>query len=200
MGRKQKRITNVLTDSPTIKEYIFFEGEQRALIEYTIENSLKANHMLLINDKLVQPRQTDLWFLSWSDLIELKEKVEAGNLLECLKITHGIKDEDFQNVRVLNAFSVYKWVVESIKSISTLEAQELSYEPTEEEKNAGIDELSIFGHSVSVDALASGNILQYEALLNTPYATIFQKLCLEKTKTQINKNFIDNARRKVKAN
>lgn len=200
MGKKSDSISSVFNDVPSIKDYFLMQDKDKGYIDFIIKNALKPNSILRINKMELQPKKNDFWDLSWGDLIELRELVKEKNISKVIEILYQVKEFNFYKLEVFNCFSVYKWVVEQLNEISKIEAQELSSEPTIEEIEAGVEMLNEFGYTVSIDILANGNILEYDRILSKPYHVIFKKLCLNKTKNEIQKNYIDNVSRKNKRN
>ncbi|WP_407324035.1 hypothetical protein R5O24_02820 [Tenacibaculum maritimum] len=198
MGKQSYSIETIFENRPTIETYSQLQGKVKEFVDDIIKDSIKPNKVLRLNGKELNPKQEDLWFLSWGDMIELRESINEMKMIESLKLIYEIKEDEFLRLDVFNCFAVYKWITEQLKSIAEIEAQELSHEPTAEEKNAGVDMLQDFDYTVSLDVLANGDLLKYDEILEKPYAIIFRKLCLDKLKNQIQQNFIENARRKVK--
>ncbi|CAL2085070.1 hypothetical protein [Tenacibaculum sp. 190524A02b] len=197
MGKQPYSIDTIFDNRPSIGEYELLSGEIKEFIVEIIKDSIKANKYLRHNKKEIEPKVQDLWYLSWGDIIELRESVKDTQMMEVVRLIYGLKEVDFLRLDLFNCFAVYKWITEQLSSISKTEEQELSYEPSSEEKEAGVDMLQEFEYTVSLDILANGDILKYDEILKQPYAVIFRKLCLDKVKNQIQKNYIENARRKI---
>lgn len=203
MGFKSHSIENVLSNRPRLIDYASLDNEVKELVDFTVQENLKPNPELRLKSvltKTVKPKQMNLWFLSWSDIIELRIAVSEQNMFEVLNIVFGINDKDFARLDLFNAFSAYKWIVEQFKAIVEIELQELSSELTEEEKEAGVEELQEFGYSVMLDGIAKGDLLKYDDYLKLPYVKIFRKMCLDKKRHDINKQMQENASTKSKRN
>lgn len=197
MGRQHHSIENIFNSNPTIEDYMSFDADLKLYVDDIIRTGLKQNHILRLNDLDLHPRESNLWFLSWEQMIELKRAVSQNKMIEALMVVYRLEEREFIKLGVFNCFAVYKWITEQLKSIAEIEKQELYSEPTIEERNAGIEMLQPFDYVVSLDALAGGDVLKYNEILETPYSIIFRKQCLEKVKSQIQKNFIKNANRKT---
>ena len=63
-----------------------------------------------------------------------------------------------------------------------IENKELQSEYETTQIQAGVKELSQFGNFSTIDSLADGNVLNYDAVTNLPYIVIFTKLRYEKIK------------------
>lgn len=204
MGIKPNNINNIFIKRPKVKDYLNLKPEVKELVDYTVSQSLKANPILrkkgFLHTKKITAKQPDFWFLSWSDLVELREAVAEKNMTEALNIVFGIDENDFLSLEIFNAFAAYKWVVEQLTEIAKIESQELGHELTQDEKDAGVEALQEFGYTVAVDSLAKGNLLKYDSILKKPYAIIFRKMCLDKINNEIKKNLYENANRKSRGN
>lgn len=200
MGFKSYSIDTVFTKRPIIAHYPFLDNDMKELIDYTIKDSLRANEVLrlktLFRIKKVKAKNSDFWFLSWEDLLLIREAVTDQNMLEAFKIVYGINEKQFVLLDVFNAFSAYKWIIDKLKEMAEIEKQELGGEMPIEEKEAGAEALIEFGYTVTLDSLADGDVLKYDEILKKPYAVIFRKMCLDKTNNEIKKNYSENASRK----
>jgi hypothetical protein len=57
------------------------------------------------------------------------------------------------------------------------------------EKRAGIDTFAAFGYLNTVNSLAGGNLLHWDAILLMPYTKVYTKLLLNKTETVYTKKY-----------
>lgn len=197
MGLKQYNIETVFKNRPMLAEYSQFPEDVKELVDFTVKESLRANKELRIRSifpKRIMPKKVNFWDLSWSDIIELRIAVSDRNLYDTLKVVFGISEKQFMHLDLFNAFAVYKWIIDQFKEIVEIEIQELASEPTEAEKEAGIERLQDFGYSVALDGLTKGDLLKNNDYLKLPYSKIFRKLCLDKTRYEINKNLQDASR------
>lgn len=203
MGFKQNSIT-IFKNRLKLSDYSTLTVEAKEVIDYTIAESLKANSFLrlggLLKSNIAKPKKDNLWFLSWSDIIELRIAIVEENIFEVLRIVFDIEEKEFAKLELLNAFSVYKWISEQYFEIAKIEVQELASEMTDEEKEAGAEDMQEFGYSVMLDSIAQGDLLLYDQYLKLPYAKVFRKMCMEKKRHDINKQMQENASRKSKRN
>ncbi len=204
MGRKSYNLETVLYNRPTLEDYPALLPDVKELVDYTVQECLKANPVLRLKrfamTKYINPNKIDLWDLPWSDIIELRIAITGQNIEEVFRIIYGIGIKDFPKLDVFNAFAAYKWIVEEFGKVAELEVQELSSNSTEEEIEAGSEELQRFGVTVVLDSLTKGKIPKRKKYLRIQYKIIFEKLCLDKTKMDIRKTMAANASRKAKAN
>ena len=201
MGIKQDSLT-LFKKRLKLSDYSALTLESKEIIDYTIAESLKPNSIIRLYGGLItkKPKKDNLWFLSWSDIIELKTAIASENIFEVFRVVFGLNQKEFSKLELFNAFSAYKWVTQKAVEIMTLEVQELSSEMSDEEKEAGAEELQEFGYSLALDGMANGDLLKYDAYLKLPYVKVFRKMCMDKKRYDINKTLQENARRKSKTN
>ena len=201
MGSQQNSLT-LFKKRLKLSDYSALTLESKEIIDYTIAESLKPNSIIRLYGGLItkKPKKDNLWFLSWSDIIELKTAIASENIFEVFRVVFGLNQKEFSKLELFNAFSAYKWVTQKAVEIMTLEVQELSSEMSDEEKEAGAEELQEFGYSLALDGMANGDLLKYDAYLKLPYVKVFRKMCMDKKRYDINKTLQENARRKSKTN
>ena len=201
MGIKQDSL-KLFKSKLKLSDYSSLNIDSRQIVDYTVAKSLKANPVIRLYGGLItkKPKKNDLWFLSWSEIIELKIAITEENIFEVFRIVFDLNEKEFSRLEMFNAFSAYKWVTQKAVEIMTLEVQELSSEMSDEEKEAGAEELQEFGYSLALDGMANGDLLKYDAYLKLPYVKVFRKMCMDKKRYDINKTLQENARRKSKTN
>lgn len=79
--------------------------------------------------------------------------------------------------------------LEQFKLIAESEALHLKSTPTSEQLRAGLNMFDEFGVMNTVDALANGNILDYDKVLKIDYNTVFIKLKMLKFTGQYKENY-----------
>lgn len=203
MGFKSHSIKSVFVNRPRMADYSLLSLEVKEIIDYTIAESLQSNSTLrfkTVLTKVLKPKYNNLWFHSWSEIIELRLAISENKMFECLNIVYGITQVQFALLDLFNSFACYKWIVENFKTIVDIEIQELASELSDEEKDAGAEELQEFGYTVALDGMAKGDILKYDEYLKLPYTKVFRKMCLDKKRYDINKTMQENASRKPQRN
>ena len=199
MGFKSQSIDKIFTQKIRMCDYDNLPSEVKELVNYTITNNLKQNPILRLK-KDIKPKEDSLWFLNWSNIIELREALSEQDLRSAIKIVYGISENQFNQLEVFNLYAAYLWIANQFKEMMETEIEQLSFELGEDEKEAGAEDLQEFGYVVALDGLAGGDILKYDEYLRLPYAKVFRKLCLDKTRYEINKNMQKNASRKSQGN
>lgn len=196
MGAKSININNIFKRKLKVYNYLQLNPETKDIVDYTIKYGLNDCKILVVGRKKFKPIFDDIFYLKWEQIIELQELVKDRNVFEVLKMIYKIDEKQFLKLNLYNCFSVYQFILSELQRMADIELQELS----EEQKNAGQEQLNRFGYYNNLDFLAKGDILKYDELLKKPYAVIFRKLVLEKVKYDIEKNYIKNVSRKIKGN
>jgi hypothetical protein len=180
-------------------EYPLLPQEAKEIVDYTIKETLRGNPELRIKGKVIKPKQMNFWSLTWSDIILLRLAITDQNMLDVLSIVFQIGEKEFMKLELFNAYAAYIWVVNQFKAIIDAEIEQLASELSDEEKDAGAEDLQEFGYTVALDGLTKGDLLKYDDYLMLPYSKVFRKMCLDKTKYDINKQLQENASRKSQA-
>lgn len=195
---------NIFKHRPTLAAYSLLSGERKELIDYTIENSLKANPILRVRGKFrtrhIKPQQENLWMLKWNDMILLRKYIQEKDLLSFLKLMYGINDKEFNRLDVYNAFATWKWLTSEMFKIYEIEVQELEEDIPDELKDAGLEQLQRFEHVTSLDKMAGGDLTRYDEFLNITYAKVFRKMVMDKVLREINEKYKENVSRKTPTN
>lgn len=201
MGFKSHSIKNIFNSKIKISQYPSLSGDTKEMVDFTIKENLLSNQNLRISNRsTVQPKTNNFWYMKWSDIIELRMAVSEHKMFDAMNIVFGISEKQYMNLELFNAFAVYNWIIQKFKEIIDAEVEQLSFENTVEELEAGAKDLEKFGYSVALDGIAKGDLLKYDEYLNLPYSKIFRKMCLDKTRYEINKNLQENASRKTQTN
>lgn len=76
-----------------------------------------------------------------------------------------------------------------LSKLAAQEADTLAAPATPVEKRAGIDAFTPFGYLNTVNSLAGGSLLHWDAILLMPYTKVYTKLLLNKTEAAYNKRY-----------
>lgn len=90
---------------------------------------------------------------------------------------------------------MFSWVVEAMTELMETEQTELVYEPTEKEKEAGVEDLNRFDFFPTIDQLTGGDQTRVDEILMLPYHKVFRKMAYTKAVGNINKKLVENAGR-----
>lgn len=184
----------------SLKEYIELQGDKKDFVDHIIKNNLNANPILRLRKenkiKEKQPKESSLWAFSWNDIVLLRVYMQENNMIEILKIVYDISEKALLKADVFNVFSCYNWIIQELQHIGQSEKDELYNELTPAQKNAGVEKLQRFDYVVTLDHLAGGDLLKYDAILELPYSSIFRKLALDQTKHEIQEHYMKNQTKK----
>lgn len=201
MGKNKYSINSILINPPKVKDFTMLDLE---LQQFITELEVKENPVLriksLLGYKKFQPKYNELWDLKWIDLIELRYDLESQDLQSVIKKIYDISDRELLQVSIINFKACLKWITNQLESIANTEVENLKYETSPEELEAGVEELQKYDYYVTLDGLTGGDATKEDYYLNKPYSFIFRKLCLMNDKRLINERIHDIISRKNKAN
>lgn len=95
----------------------------------------------------------------------------------------GKKQTLIENKRWHEVFAFYNHIAKEVVRVEEI-LKTLHVLPTQEEEAAGIDNFAQFGVFATIDRLAGGNVLKYEAIENMPFMVIYTKLKLNKVEAE----------------
>lgn len=174
----------------TMLEYSLLKDEDRELVEYTVKNFIKSNKVLRVKmffRKIdLQPKVNTLWELSWEDLLLLRGAISKNDIDSIFNIVYGLKPHQMPSLEVFNVFACFNWITDELKAINNAEVERLHTELTNEEKEAGAEELSDYGYYSSLKAMCP-DLLQHDNYLKLPYSIIFRDMAHTKLTNKINK-------------
>lgn len=118
------------------------------------------------------------------DLVN-KEALTYSDMTEVIVLASDLPVKSICMMAWTEVFAFYNFVVQSIRRVNELEKQ-LIYEPSPREINAGIERYNDFGWFTTLDRLAGGDILKYDAVGKQKYCDVFAKLKLNKLDREFN--------------
>ena len=172
----------------TVLEYAALSKNDKAIYDMVLETispvgkSIRVKHSKHFTK--VAPRHEDLWDFSFADIIDIK--AAAGKKGEELtrEICRIVYRSWLDRVCVLD-LPVFNWILHDLSELIETEKAELDYEPSEEEKAAGIDDLNRFGYIPIIKSLTGGDMTKEKEILEKPYHEIFTELAYQKTMSEI---------------
>lgn len=197
MGKVKYTIDSIFDKRPKVKDFTLLDEELQEYIKVIIP---KANPVLRIKRKQVSPRINDFWSLKWIELIEIRHDYENEDLLSIFKNLYGVTEKQLLKLDIFNYFSCIKWITDQLENIAESEKENLNYESSEEEKEAGSEEFEKYDYYVTLDGLTNGDSTKEEFYLNKSYEYIFRKLCLLNDKRMFNDKMQEIVSRKNKRN
>lgn len=149
---------------------------QEEVVSYVVENFLKKNKVLRMNEKNILPSHSDIWSYKWKDIISMRQSVKEYDIVEALAIFYNIEKKQIANANFINALACYNYLVDQLIIISKAEEAKLSQEPSTKEKKAGIEEFQIYEEYNSIRLMTGGDLTKEEFYLNLPYQKIFLEM------------------------
>jgi len=157
-----------------------------------IPHKVEASELYPFLRFLSEPIDVDT-FSEDLDCIDLKreawgKKVEAHQLLMQDQSLRNIgtlieiyyPDFDALNKSLGEVIPLYKAILKQIKEILEVEKHNLDNPPSAEQIRAGIEEFSKLGYFNTIDDLAGGDPIKYDAVLELEYIVIYNKLLKSK--------------------
>ena len=122
-----------------------------------------------------------------------KDRLDNDKYIEIFETITGVK---INKVMVVDFFYQLQWVMTKLGKLTKIEQKTLSSELTDNQINAGFEDLDKFGYKATTHALAGKDVLKHDAIEAIPYKKIFFVLLLEKTSNDIDKKYSEIIRKK----
>jgi len=105
-------------------------------------------------------------------------------IIKIISIVQKCKKKEILKMPIVKFFGLYNSVKEQIEKISNAEQNSLTTEITNIKWEAvnGSERMQKYAIYNTLDALAEGDILKYNKIMNLPYSEVFTKLLMEKEK------------------
>ena len=160
-----------------IKTYLIF-----------LDNLKPLNYIKHKGNKIVSKGIEHLEWIKVKEIQELFYKDKNGqNLIEVFRIVFPLSVSETLSLRIIDFYCAFNYIHNDILQITKAENYNLSIEPDEKLKKAGIKRLDKHGNNNTVNALAGGDVLKWKQIEKTPYITIYKKLYLDNDLSKINK-------------
>ena len=169
-------------------------------IDAIIKDGLAINSKIRIGSKELGPKYSSLWEMPWDDKIELEHFIKSADMVSVLMKLYPINGNQFLKLNVFNCFACFKWIQDQLTQIAKIEERELASDPSTQDLDSGIENLSRFGHLPSLEAICKTfNVIEDE-VMKWPYQKVFMRLAYLKTKADIQQNLMNNAKRNAGKN
>lgn len=187
---------NVFEDK-TVAEYLLLDDKSRSKIDAVLEFvkpkktlSRKYNGKVYKYDAKV----SDMFSLSFKQVIYVKKllasKGSLNTINEVLKQAFPIRTkEQFYNCSIFDVFACYYWMLNGMKSIYDAEKNKLFKKPSQKQLRAGIETFEQLEDIPSIDGIANGNMLEWDAVLELPYGVVMRKMLLNKLTNEYSENY-----------
>ena len=136
----------------------------------------------------------DILEWEWAVIKQLQDilnqpSLSYNDMTEVILIASGLPVKEICVKPWYEVFRLYNFIITGVKQINEIEKQ-LEYEPDAREVNAGIEEYNQYSWFVTLDRLAGGDMLKYDAIGKLKYCDVFAKLKLNKTDAQYSKRLM----------
>lgn len=170
----------------TFEEFLFVEQSTAANILPFLE-WLEPIKEFEFDNQLIQLKELDsLTFGQVSNIRDDLTLALPDNLIEITTLVTGLEAEKAYQIPIIDFFGIINTVKAEEKVLAAMELNELSEEPDADwELAGGSEKMGRFGILNILDSLAGGDITKWETIENLPYMTVFSKLRMNKTMTQI---------------
>jgi len=175
------KILSIITNIPTDLLINFNQGqlEKIGVLLSFLQTPLDFDNI----GKPVKP--IDIKRQSWGKRIEAEQILrnksdDIDGIVKCYKL---------QDMPIIEMFEMVLDIIEQLKEIIETEAKELSVEPTREQKLAGVSMYDEFGVMNTIRAVAQGNILNFDRVLEIEYNVVFIYLKMAKTDSIFQTNY-----------
>lgn len=112
-------------------------------------------------------------------------------MLEYMIRLTGKDVKEFCKLKLLDIIRFKNYIVDEITEIARIESIALAYEPEDDEKQAGIDELNVFGVYAQMLSVATGDPLKVEQVKKMKYEDAFVFLCYQKKKSDFERRLME---------
>ncbi len=179
----------------TLKTYTLL-GKDKQRTYDTIVSTTKGRAVIdYYNGKMWEsrePKYSDLWDFSWSEVIGIKQAVQGNDVTELARLIYGIPK--VENVNVIDVFTSFKWIAEAVEHMLKTELQELS----SDDANSDLYKpLQRFGEESLLRVVMNARNITEDEAWALPYHKVFFLLCYEKTVNEIEKEKIKNDSREA---
>lgn len=165
----------------------FFQLKNQRFEEY--HNVLQYLEALPLNDKIES--LTDLTFGEVAGIkLDLKQPT-FDNMIDIFKTIFGLSQKEIYKINVIEFYHALNWIKEEIQNIYDREIQNLSFTPDSKLKDAGIDDLNIFGEMNTLIALGEKFGKAPQEVENWNYNLVFSLMLHQKISTEINKRYVE---------
>lgn len=153
---------------------------------FLIKNGVRSSKLLNFDFESVI-------YFSWGFLKETLPDLFSKNEFEKLfylmfqERKQSLFLNDIKFIPVSEAMYFILWLIDELKSVNELESKYLRSEPDIKMIQAGINNLDQFGIKNTLDNLAKGDILKYDAIRKLRYHDVFDKQYMEVVKSEIEK-------------
>jgi len=177
------------------KEYITIEDKRELnyILQYGKVFQISYDH-LDIGDFMELPFGTvkDIQY-------DFDNEIRWNRLIDYYSELSGKTHKQIGNMGILEITQEKNFFVEQINNINLIENNGLGHEPTEEQKEVGIDRFRDLGQYLQFRSLTLGDITKLEAIRNIKYKYCFTELMASKMINEYENDLMEYRNRKDRA-
>jgi hypothetical protein len=132
-----------------------------------------------------------LMSLSWLDVSEIKDYFQSMNvegIVTALKIVFGLKEKEILHLDIKEFYQAFNWIQDELLKIYKAE-KKLSSKPDSKLKEAGIDDLNIFGDLNSLIAIGEKFATPPHEVEKWNYSLVFSLIYHDKISGEVQKRY-----------
>ena len=134
---------------------------------------------------------TDLTFGEVATIKMYLQETSYQNIIEIFKLIFGLEENQIHKIDVVNFYHSLNWIKKEVQNIYDREIQSLSSPPDSKLKDAGIDDLNIFGEMNTLIALGEKFGKAPQEIENWNYEIVFSLILHQKISAEINKRYVE---------
>lgn len=134
---------------------------------------------------------TDLTFGEVAIIKMCLQEPSYQNIIEIFKTIFGLEENQIHKIDVVKFYHSLNWIKEEVQNVYDREVQSLSSPPDSKLKDAGIDDLNIFGEMNTLIALGEKFGKAPQEIENWNYEIVFSLILHQKISSDINKRYIE---------
>lgn len=134
---------------------------------------------------------TDLTFGEVTGIKMNLKHSSFNNMIDIFKTIFGLEQKEIYKVDVVQFYHALNWIKEEIQAIYEREVQSLSSTPDSKMKDAGIDDLNIFGEMNTLIMLGEKYGKAPQEIENWNYNLVFSLMLHQKISSDINKRYVE---------
>ena len=132
--------------------------------------------------------------LTFGEVAEIKILLQNGSFLsltEMFKIIFGLTQNEIYKINVINFYHALNWIQNEIETIYEREVKNLSSSADSKMKDAGIDELNVFGEMNTLIMLGEKFGKAPQEIENWKYNLVFSLMLHQKISSEVNKRYVE---------
>lgn len=176
----------------SLKKILFkdlFKLEPQKFQEY--HDVLKFLKAIPLKSKKQIESITDLTFGEVAAIKICLQDLKLKNIAEIFKITFELKEKKLLEIDVVQLYHSINWIKKEIEFIYNRELENLTSASDSKLKEAGIDDLNIFGEMNTLIALGEKFGKSPQEIENWNYEIVFSLMLHQKISNDVNKRFVE---------